>query len=140
MRQLRVEIGWRLGFAALALATALAGCAQEDAPPSDGLRISLEDRAAPGVLSREAMAVRDGLDGAAGMWAAVPGLKRPERAEVTNLANGESVVVALFSGRGATVRLSGQAAALLEIGDKPVRIHVTALRQAPRIDTTGGGF
>lgn len=140
MQQRRVGIGWGRCLVALALIGALAGCAHEAPPPPGGLKIRFEDKAAPGAFSVEAMALRDGLDGAAGMWAAVPGLKRPERAEVTNLGNGETVVVALYTGRGTTVRLSGQAADLLEIGNRPVRIRVTALRQAPRIDTTGGGF
>ncbi len=131
-----------LGPGVLALGLALlAGCAQTAPQAGGGLRLAFEDRPAPGAFSFEGTAVPGRRDGAAGLWATVPGLKRPERAEVENLANGRSVVVALFSGgRTGTVGLSWQAADSLGIGDRQVRVRVTALRQAPRLDTTTGGF
>ncbi len=133
-----------LGPGILALAL-LAGCAQTvpeaGGKGGGGYRIAFEDRQAPGAYSVEGMAVSGRRDGAAGLWATVSGLKRPERAEVENLGNGRTVVVALFSGgRAGTVGLSWQAADSLGIGDRPVRVRVTALRQAPRLDTTSGGF
>lgn len=130
-----------LGFGVLALAVALGGCAPPERQASDGLRLRFEDQEVPGAFSMEGTAVRDRLDGAAGLWASVPGLKRPERALVENPATGRTVVVALYSGgRGGAVRLSGQAAERLGVEDRPVTVRITALRQAPQIDTTTGRF
>ena len=83
--------------------------------------------------------MRDGPDGAAGLWAAVRGLPRPERAEVVNTRNRRKVVVALFAapGGGPDIRLSNAAADALGITEAtPVRI--TALRSEAQIDTTKG--
>ena len=59
--------------------------------------------------------MRDRADGAAGLWAVVPGLTRPERARIVNLDTGDETVVALFAGRPGPVRLSNEAADALGI-------------------------
>ena len=79
-------------------------------------------------------AVRDRPDGAAGLWAAVPGLPRPERAEIVNLESGDKVTVALFRTGGSTIRVSREAADVLGIGDSPVTVQITALRSVPEIE------
>jgi hypothetical protein len=127
--------------AALALGLALAGCGRLDAPPPPGgMRLRFEDRPAPEAFALEAVAVRDRPDGSPGLWAAVRGLPRPERALVVNRATGEEVVVALFrSGSGPAIRLSNEAADALGLRD-PETVRITALRQQTRIDTTRGRF
>jgi hypothetical protein len=107
-----------------------------------GLRLSFEDREEPGVFRREGVGRRDPAGEAEGLWAVVPGLPRPERALVENLANGDRTVVALFAGRGdpADVRLSDEAAEALGIGDRPARVRVTALRAEPQIVAPRDGF
>ena len=128
---------------ALLLLALLAACGDAGAPPpgEGALRLRFEDREEPAAFSREGSAVPDDPDGAAGLWAAVRGLPRPERAEVVNTRNRRKVVVALFAapGNGPDIRLSNAAAEALRITEAtPVRI--TALRSAPQIDTTRGGF
>jgi len=132
--------GRRIGLALVAL---LAACGRPSAPaPGDGLRISFEDREEPAAFAREGLAVRDRPDGAEGLWAAVRGLPRPERAEVLNPASGATVVVALFAAGGSApdIRISNAAADALGIGDTPVPVRITALRSEPVVDTTPGRF
>ncbi len=133
----------RVGVLAVVAALAACGPRAGEPPGTPGqLRISFEDRPQPGVFLLEAPAVRDKPKGAAGLWAAVAGLKRPERAEAVNLASGAAVEVALYAaGRsGPPLRLSNEAADALGIGAVPVKVRVTALRQRPVVDTTNGGF
>jgi len=122
----------------------LAGCAGPEAQPPDPdrpFRLVIEDIPAASVFSREGSAVRDRPDGAAGSWAVIRGLPRPERAEVVNLESGAVVVVALFSSRsGPDIRLSNEAADALGIDDTPIRVRVTALRSQPVLDTTRSRF
>jgi hypothetical protein len=126
----------------LALAAVLAACGRPDDAPQGGIRLSFEDRAEPAAFTREGPAVRDRPDGAEGLWAAVRGLPRPERAEVTNPANGATVVVALFAAGGGSpeIRFSNAAADALGIGAAPVTVRITALRSEPVLDTTPGRF
>ena len=65
----------------------------------------------------------------------MPGLRRPERAEVVNLETGAKVTVSLFSGGAPAgeARLSNAAAEALAIGDVPQRVRITALRREPRL-------
>lgn len=123
----------------MALLALTAGCGAPDAAPpvqnAAGIGLSFEEIASPDVFRFEGSAMRPGAPGAPGLWAAVPGLPRPERAEAVNLATGARVTLALFSGSGETVaRLSDDAAEALGIapgGRAPVR--VTALRREPRL-------
>ena len=71
---------------ALLLLALLAACGAAGAPPpgEGALRLRFEDREEPAAFSREGSAVPDDPDGAAGLWVAVRGLPRPERAEVVN--------------------------------------------------------
>ena len=83
--------------------------------------------------------MRDDPDGAAGLWVAVRGLPRPERAEVVNTRNRRKVVVALFAAPG-----SGPDDPPLQRGRRRPRIteatpvRITALRREAQIDTTKG--
>ena len=133
----------RRGTRALLLLALLAACGRDRAPPpGEGeLRLRFEDRAEPAAFAREGLAERDAADGAAGLWAAVRGLPRPERAEVVNPKNRRKVVVALFTAPrgGPEIRLSNAAADALGITD-PTAVRITALRSEPQIDTTKGRF
>jgi hypothetical protein len=136
---------WRCrGLGCLALA-ALAACDALSRPAAtdQGLQLRFEDRAYPAVFSREGPAVRDRPDGSAGLWVAVAGLPRPERALVVNPTTGAEVTVALFaaaSGSGPAIRLSNEAADALGVAAQPVPVRITALRRQLQIDTTGGRF
>jgi hypothetical protein len=135
-------LGRSVGCMALA---ALAACGRLGGTPAEdrGLRLSYEDRAEPEVFSHEGPAVRDRPDGAPGLWAAVVGLPRPERALVVNPANRAEVAVALFAARpgaGPGIRLSNEAADALGIGEAPATVRITALRRELQIDTTRGRF
>jgi hypothetical protein len=128
------QSGPRIG--ALALLIGLAACGASGAPERSpgALQISFEDRPEPGVFHREGPAVRDAPDGPAGLWAAVPGLPRPERARVVNLETGAEVTVALFAAGRGPIRLSHEAADALGVADRPVAVRITALRRLPQID------
>ena len=120
------------GIGLLVLALCLAACAGGP-PDDDALRIRFEDRAAPGAFELTGTGVRDDPDGAPGLWAAVPGLPRPERAEVVNLDTRDRATVALFRSAGATIRLSNEAADALGIAEGTAPVRVTALRSVPEI-------
>jgi hypothetical protein len=130
-------------MAALALVVlAACGPGADRGDGGGGLRLSFEDRREPGAFQREGVGRRDRPDGAAGLWAVVAGLPRPERATVENLETGAETSVALFAGGGnpADIRLSAEAADALGIGDRPVRIRVTALRREPQLAVPDDGF
>jgi hypothetical protein len=125
----------------LGLTLALAACnGPDNSPPRQpegDFAIRFEDQAAPSAFEIVGEAVRDAPDGAPGLWAAVPGLPRPERAEIVRLEGRGRAVVALFAergGAGVPIRLSTEAADLLRIDDTPVRVRVTALRPRAAID------
>jgi hypothetical protein len=125
----------------LGLIFALSACGDFDEPareaPEGDFAIRFEDRAVPSVFEVEGLAVSDGPDGPPGLWAAVPGLPRPERAEIVRIEGRRGrAVVALFAERGTPdgpIRLSAEAADLLGIGPEPVRVRVTAIRREPEI-------
>ena len=119
----------------VALVLLAAACVQPPAPDEEGVRIRFEDRAAPSAFAWSGPALRDARGGAAGLWAAVPGLPRPERAEVVNLDTGAKVTVALFRSSGAAIRISNAAADALGIGAAAVRVRVTAVRSVPEIES-----
>lgn len=132
----------RAWAAGLLLAAVLASCGplgegRGGDPAAGDLALRFEDEPSPGVFLIEAPAARDGAKGAPGLWAAVQGLRRPERAEAVNLATGATVNVALYrAGRGApAIRVSNEAADALGIGEKPVNVRITALRRKPVVDT-----
>ena len=134
----------RSGTRALVLLAVLAACGRPDgeAPPAEGaMRLSFEDRAEPAAFAREGPAVRDGPEGSAGLWAAVRGLPRPERALVENPANGAARSWWRSSPprAGPGIRLSNEAADALKITDGAT-VRITALRREPQIDTTKGRF
>ena len=133
---------WRFRRGAIVLTALLAACGDRGAAPDPDkpMHLRFEDAADPAAFSLEAPAVRGGAEGAAGLWAAVPGLNRPERARLVNPATGAAVVVALFARRDGPIRLSAEAADALGIGDRPATVRVTALRSRPELDTTTGRF
>lgn len=123
---------WKVG-AALILAACAAG-RPPDGPGPDTFGVTFDDADAPAAFSREMLGRRDRPKGAQGLWATVPGLRRPERAEIENLANGAKVTVALYSGGTAgEARLSNAAAELLGIDATPERVRITAVRREPRL-------
>jgi len=131
----------------LALAAALVACGRlgggEEAAPRGALQIRFEDKPDPEAFALVGQAVRDAPKGADGLWAAVAGLPRPERALAVNTGNGRKVVVALFAapkGAADRIRLSNAAADALGIGDAPVEVKLTALRREAKIRTTRGRF
>ncbi len=113
---------WASGLAILA--AALAGCTPRRRPGGRRRRraassCSYEDVLAPQAFSREGAAVADAPGGEPGFWAVTPGLPRPERGRVENLASGATIDVALFVGRGGpggSIRLSSAAAEAIGIG------------------------
>jgi hypothetical protein len=130
-----------VGLLALALLAGACGLRQ---PADAGMQIRFEDHAEPGVFERTGTAQRDKPDGAPGMWAAVPGLPRPERAEIVKLDTGDKAVVALFRTGGGTIRLSNEAADAVGVTAGPTKVRVTAVRSLPEIAygrvTTSGRF
>lgn len=131
------------GGLAIVLAAALSACARfgigDDSAPRDvaapgGMRLSYAEVLSPQVFSRESGAFAD-TGGEAGFWAAVPGLPRPERGRVENVATGASIDLALYRGRGGAggaIRLSGAAAEAIDLGEDG-RVRVTALRREPQL-------
>lgn len=126
---------------AIVAAVALSACGRPGGPDprqgDGGLELSFEDNPAPSVFQLEGEAVRDTPDGAAGLWAAVSGLDRPERAEAVNVGTGKRVSLALYRARGSgpAIRLSNEAADALGVKDQPVNVRITALRRRPVVDT-----
>jgi hypothetical protein len=121
-------------LALLALAACGSGEPADRAQPA--FTLTFEASAAPEVFDREGPARRSVRD-TEGYWAVVQGLRRPESAVVRNLATGAEVTVALFAGRpagGAAAELSVGAADALGIGEAPVQVRVTAVRDEPRVE------
>jgi hypothetical protein len=128
--------------ALLVLVAALGACgrlagAGGEAPAEAALALSFEDAPSPGVFLLEAPALRDAPDGSAGLWAAVRGLARPERAEAVNLATGARVDLALYRAGAAdpAIRLSNAAADALGVEESAMNVRITALRRRPVVDT-----
>lgn len=127
------SVGW-MALAALLWACAPGEEVRDGDPAGAGsVRLSFEDALVPAAFSREGLAVADAPGGAAGFWAVVPGLPRPERAQVVNLSTGAEATVALYTGGAGSIRLSGAAAEALGIATTPTRVRVTAVRREPRI-------
>ena len=138
--------GPALAIGAAGIAAALSACApaapeaaREPAAMVAGMAFRFEDVLAPGVYSRSGPAVSEPAKAAAGLWAEAPGLMRAERGRVTNPATGASVDVALYRGRGATIRLSPEAAEAVGVGSKPVPVQITALRREPKVTAPATG-
>lgn len=123
------------GLAAVLSACAPAPAAQPDAPQARvaGMAFSFEDVLEPRIYSHAGPAVAEAEDAAPGLWAAVPGLARAERGRIVNPASGAKVDVALYRGRGATIRLSPEAAKALGVAGRAVPVQVTALRREPKV-------
>jgi len=118
--------------AALPLAACAPGPAREDGERSAAVRIEIEEVLAPQVFQFEGEARVAGVDGPPGLWAAAPGLPRPERGEVLNPATGGTVKVSLFRASGGSITVSLAAAEALGMtGNAPVRL--TAVRSEPRV-------
>lgn len=129
---------------ALALALFVAACGGgRNVRPDAALDLSFEDRETPDAFSRDGVGRRAGTD-AGGLWAAVAGLPRPERALLQNTETGASVEVALFRARAGTpaqdIQLSAAAADALGIGDAPAPVRVVALRREPSLAADADRF
>jgi hypothetical protein len=106
--------------------------------PAGGLVIAFEDREAPEVLAvRAEAAVASAAEGG-GLWAAVPGLRQPERGRVGH--GGAVVDVSLFRGAGQAVRLSAEAARRLGVAGGDAAVEVVALRSEPRVQAPPTAF
>ena len=132
---------WRPA-AAVGLLAAVAGCTHPGevppAVPPAGLVLRFEDRLSPDAFRFQGPAMRAAASDVAGSWAAVPGLPRPERAEVVSLATGARTTVALFSGDGGVARLSDAAADALGLAPEArIAVRITALREEPRLSAAG---
>jgi hypothetical protein len=124
---------------AVVLAVVLAGCdagSGANAPDAGGdplLTIRFEDVEAPEILEIEAVARPVPAEAGAGLWAAVPGLVRPERGRVTRADGAAEVVVALYrAAAGQGLSLSAEAAQALGIA-APAGVRIVALRPLPRL-------
>jgi hypothetical protein len=114
---------------------------QADAP----IRYVLEDVARPDLFSLSGLARRDPTGRTAGAWAVVPGLPRPERGLMRNLATGTEATAALFAapggaGRGPILVSASVAAALGVPPDGTAPVLVVALREQPRLVAPAPGF
>lgn len=123
---------------------ALAGCTAS--PSGDagaaagraGVEIAFVDVLAPSILAIETEVAIAGPDEAGGLWAAVPGLSRPERGRLRNPQSGRSVVVALF--RGGKPRISRAAAEALGLEERAsARVEIVAVRSEVRLAGSGAG-
>jgi hypothetical protein len=97
------------------------------------LTIRFEDVEAPEILEIAATARPASAEAGAGLWAAVPGLARPERGRVTRADGAAEVVVALYrAAAGGGLSLSAEAAEALGIAG-PTAVRIVALRPLPRL-------
>jgi hypothetical protein len=140
----RARIGARrawsvAGCALLLAALSLSACGMQtgEAGGEDAdealLTIAFEDVEARQILDLEVVARPVAAEQGAGLWAAVPGLARPERGRVSRPEGGSAVVVALYRAPpGAGVSLSAEAAGALGLTG-PGRVRVVALRPVPRL-------
>lgn len=139
----RARIARLVALTGLLLLSACGHLGDGPGPEAGDIRLRFEEQPAPDVFLIEAEAQREKPGGAAGLWASVQGLQRPERAEAVNLATGRTVDLALYSAGkdGSAIHLSDEAADALGIAGEPVKVRITALRQQPVIDTKeGAGF
>lgn len=131
-----IEAMARVGVGMIAAAFAIAACAadreREASEPIGALRIEIDEALAPQVFEIEGSARVASPDEAPGLWAAAPGLPRPERGRVLNVTTGESVTVALFRASGNGIRVSGVVAEAIGM-DSGDRVRLTAVRSEPRV-------
>ena len=127
-------------------AAAMSGCGdgsngREAAEAGDAalLTIRFEDVEMPEILDVQATARPAAAEAGAGLWAAVPGLVRPERGRVVRADGTDAVVVALFRAPpGQGLSLSAAAAETLGI-TAPAVVRVVAVRSVPRLGEQGLG-
>lgn len=124
----------------LAVAVALAGCAQGIGPGAGGggkaEGVPAGDVVAPEVFQATEAGLWDGRPSLGGIWVAHPDVTDPEKVLIRNAANGQSVIGALFRRErampGPRIQVSSEAAAELGmLAGAPVELSVTALRPAP---------
>jgi hypothetical protein len=130
----------------LAVAAAVSGCGagaggREASDVGDEvlLTIRFEDVEIPEILEMEALARPAAAEAGAGLWAAVPGLVRPERGRVGRADGEGAVVVALYrAAPGEGLSVSAEAAEVLGIA-APAVVRVVAVRTVPRLGGRGLG-
>ena len=103
---------------------------------STKLTLQERDVEAPEVFNVIDDGLWDGRPSFGGVWVAYPGNTQPERVNIRNVANGKSVVGALFKREeenpGPAISMSSDAAeALGVIAGTPTRLTITALRREP---------
>ena len=133
----------KASLSALAMALALSGCAKlgisleassPDTPvPAGGASVE-KDVERPDVFSVSEKALWDGRPSLGGVWVAYPVNIDPERVIIRNIANGKSVIGALFrrerENPGPSIQLSSDAASALGVvAGTPVEISITVLRR-----------
>ncbi len=118
--------------AALALAACVPAASRQGAAPDGPLRIEIEEILAPDVFQVEGPARVAGAQEAPGLWAAAPGLPRPERGELRDLSTGETVTVSLFRASGSGIRVSRAAAETVGLASGST-VRLTAVRSQPRV-------
>jgi len=103
-----------------------------------GGTLTLEERdvEAPDVFNVIDDALWDGRPSFGGVWVAYPGNTQPERVNIRNVANGKSVVGALFKREadnpGPKITISSDAAEELGVlAGTPTKLTITALRREP---------
>jgi|GEM_PF-446278 len=103
-----------------------------------GGTLTLEERdvEAPEVFNVIDDALWDGRPSFGGVWVAYPGNTQPERVNIRNIANGKSVVGALFkreaNNPGPKITISSDAAEELGVlAGTPTKLTITALRREP---------
>lgn len=117
-------------------ATTQTNAATESGPSTASLNLQERDVEAPDIFNATDLAIWDGRPSFGGVWVAYPGNQQPERVNIRNVENGNSVVGALFKREednpGPPIRLSSDAAQALEIEPgTPARLTITALRREP---------
>lgn len=131
-----------LSLAAMGLVLGLAGCENTpteagntpDAPSSQGGASVSRDVERPDVFSVSERALWDGRPSLGGVWVAYPATIDPERVIIRNIANGKSVIGALFrrerENPGPKIQLSSDAAvALGVVAGTPTEISIVVLRR-----------
>ena len=132
----------RTGAAFLAVALVLTGCEETGTPAEGDPTVPTQtggtsvnrDVERPDVFSVSENALWDGRPSLGGVWVAYPANVDPERVIIRNLANGKSVLGALFrrerENPGPKIQLSSDAAAALGvIAGSPTEISIVVLRR-----------
>lgn len=100
----------------------------------DGPRTEVRDVERPDIFSVTDTGLWDGRPSLGGIWVAHPDVQEPERAKITNAANGQTISGALFrrerANPGPRIQVSSDAAAALGmLAGQPSELTIVAVRQ-----------